>query len=69
MKIILAVSLALSLTACAGTDRYSLAEQCAHNPGCVTTMPASASSIQQVRAIAPRDAGHWEPVLKGHRKR
>ncbi len=49
------------LGGCAETSRYTLGEQCVHQPGCVSTFN-SAGGPSQAAAIAPQSAGHWEPV-------
>jgi hypothetical protein len=61
---ILSVLLAL-LAGCTSVDTYSLAEQCGHRPGCVTSrpQPRSPDAPLHVDAIRAPDAGRWEPVV------
>lgn len=63
---LLPLATAFALSGCADTGTYSLAQQCAHQPGCVTAQPQprSANGPLHVDAIRPQDAGMWEPVVK-----
>lgn len=61
---LLPVAVALVLGGCTNIGTYSLAQQCAHQPGCVTAQPQSANGPRHVDAIRPQDAGMWEPVVK-----
>ena len=67
MKPILLLAL-LALTGCANSRRYSLNEQCVHEPGCVSTF-SQHGGAPHVAAIAPVNAGQWEPVVKVRKDR
>ncbi len=69
MKALAGISLIWALSACAGSDRYTLAAQCAHEPGCASTLGAHDFGPQQARVIKPQTAGQWEPLFRSSAKR
>ncbi len=66
IRLFLPVAVALVLGGCTNIGTYSLAQQCAHQPGCITAQPQpqSANGPRHVDAIRPQDAGIWAPVVK-----
>jgi len=57
------------LAGCTSVDTYSLAEQCGHQPGCVTShpQPRSPDAPLHIDAIRAQDAGTWQPVVPPRR--
>ncbi len=57
----------LALTGCANTRTYSQLEQCAHEPGCVSTFNSEGAGAPHAAAIAPETTSQWEPITKARK--